>query len=149
MAGLTDELNYIQYDHSLESKYLPAIRSLIAKDLSEPYSIYVYRYFLCQWGHLCFMVLDSDASLVGVIICKLEADGKGIVAVDEITFSFLSAVTKTYHEVAHIGDEAGGQGIEKAVDAELAELRKVDEVVALREEAGGDEAEETAEEENG
>lgn len=65
MAGLTDELNYIQYDHSLESKYLPAIRSLIAKDLSEPYSIYVYRYFLCQWGHLCFMVrraiLDKTA----------------------------------------------------------------------------------------
>lgn len=50
------ELRYIQYEHSLEEQYLPSIRALISKDLSEPYSIYVYRYFLYQWGHLCFMV---------------------------------------------------------------------------------------------
>ncbi|KAM4057968.1 acetyltransferase (GNAT) family protein [Hirsutella rhossiliensis] len=66
-------LRYIQYEHELESQYLPAIRSLISKDLSEPYSIYVYRYFLCQWAHLCFMALDpADSSLIGVIVCKLE-----------------------------------------------------------------------------
>lgn len=53
---LPGELNYIQYQHSLEAQYLPAIRALISKDLSEPYSIYVYRYFLYQWGHLCYMV---------------------------------------------------------------------------------------------
>ena len=56
MTGLPSELRYIQYQHSLESQYLPAIRALISKDLSEPYSIYVYRYFLYQWAHLCFMV---------------------------------------------------------------------------------------------
>ena len=50
------ELSYVQYEHKFEAQYLPAIRSLISKDLSEPYSIYVYRYFLCQWAHLCFMV---------------------------------------------------------------------------------------------
>jgi hypothetical protein len=53
---LPGELSYVQYQHALEAQYLPAIRALISKDLSEPYSIYVYRYFLCQWGHLCFMV---------------------------------------------------------------------------------------------
>lgn len=53
---LPSELNYIQYAHSLEKTYLPSIRALIARDLSEPYSIYVYRYFLYQWGDLCFMV---------------------------------------------------------------------------------------------
>jgi hypothetical protein len=53
---LPGELKYIQYQHSLEAQYLPAIRALISKDLSEPYSIYVYRYFLYQWGHLCYMV---------------------------------------------------------------------------------------------
>lgn len=55
-AGLPPELRCVQYEHSLESCYLPAIRALISKDLSEPYSIYVYRYFLYQWAHLCFMV---------------------------------------------------------------------------------------------
>jgi peptide alpha-N-acetyltransferase len=56
VAALPAELEYIRYEHELEAQYLPAIRALISKDLSEPYSIYVYRYFLCQWGHLCFMV---------------------------------------------------------------------------------------------
>jgi peptide alpha-N-acetyltransferase len=55
-ADLPAELRYIQYSHALEKKYLPAIRALISKDLSEPYSIYVYRYFLYQWGELCFLV---------------------------------------------------------------------------------------------
>lgn len=54
--SLPSELKYTQYSHSLEAQYLPSIRALISKDLSEPYSIYVYRYFLYQWGHLCFMV---------------------------------------------------------------------------------------------
>jgi peptide alpha-N-acetyltransferase len=91
-AELVGELRYIQYQHSLEAQYLPAIRALISKDLSEPYSIYVYRYFLSQWGHLCFMVgkhrsrcpqlcltyfshqalNPADSSLIGVIVCKLE-----------------------------------------------------------------------------
>ena len=51
-----EELQYTQYDPDKEAQYLPAIRELISKDLSEPYSIYVYRYFLYQWGDLCFMV---------------------------------------------------------------------------------------------
>lgn len=57
--ALPVELSYVQYEHKFEAQYLPAIRSLISKDLSEPYSIYVYRYFLCQWAHLCFMVFIS------------------------------------------------------------------------------------------
>lgn len=61
--GLPSELKYIQYTHSLEAQYLPSIRALISKDLSEPYSIYVYRYFLYQWGHLCFMVFLPGSRL--------------------------------------------------------------------------------------
>ena len=49
-------LRYVSYGSEKESPYLPAIRQFISKDLSEPYSIYVYRYFLYQWGDLCFMV---------------------------------------------------------------------------------------------
>ena len=54
--GTPAELRYIQYHSSKERTYLSAIRQLISDDLSEPYSIYVYRYFLYQWGDLCFMV---------------------------------------------------------------------------------------------
>lgn len=68
-------ITYIQYDISFEQKYLPQMRALIAKDLSEPYSIYVYRYFLYQWPELCFFAIDDsteDKALVAVVICKLE-----------------------------------------------------------------------------
>jgi hypothetical protein len=54
------KLRYVPYGQEKESAYLPAIRQLISKDLSEPYSIYVYRYFLYQWGDLCFMVCPSS-----------------------------------------------------------------------------------------
>jgi peptide alpha-N-acetyltransferase len=54
------ELHYIQYDPDKEAQYLTAIRELISKDLSEPYSIYVYRYFLYQWADLCYMVCTSS-----------------------------------------------------------------------------------------
>ena len=52
----SDVLRYIQYEQNMEDEYLTAIRRLISRDLSEPYSIYVYRYFLYQWGHLCYLV---------------------------------------------------------------------------------------------
>ncbi|KAI1090528.1 acyl-CoA N-acyltransferase [Rostrohypoxylon terebratum] len=95
-AQLPGELLYIQYEHALEEKYLPAIRALISKDLSEPYSIYVYRYFLYQWAHLCYMALNPvDKSLMGVIICKLEHHAshsppthRGYIAMLAVTSSF-------------------------------------------------------------
>ncbi|KAI9800218.1 MAG: N-alpha-acetyltransferase 30 [Sarcosagium campestre] len=65
-------LRYVRYDGSKESQYLSSIRQLISKDLSEPYSIYVYRYFLYQWPDLCFMALDAKDNLNGVIVSKLE-----------------------------------------------------------------------------
>jgi hypothetical protein len=55
-SPLGSELRYVQYHSSKEADYLSAIRQLISTDLSEPYSIYVYRYFLYEWGDLCFMV---------------------------------------------------------------------------------------------
>ena len=59
----SDNIRYVQYDGRKEKIYLSAIRQLISKDLSEPYSIYVYRYFLYQWGDLCFMVRPQDCLL--------------------------------------------------------------------------------------
>lgn len=56
---VTDDMGTIslaQYDINQEDTYLPPIRELISKDLSEPYSIYVYRYFLNNWSNFCWMV---------------------------------------------------------------------------------------------
>ena len=64
------DLHYIQYDAHKEAQYLTAIRELISKDLSEPYSIYVYRYFLYQWADLCYMVcLHISAFQTVFLVC--------------------------------------------------------------------------------
>ncbi|KAF2457529.1 acyl-CoA N-acyltransferase [Lineolata rhizophorae] len=78
-ASLTNvpELHFVQYHISKEEEYLPVIRQLISKDLSEPYSIYVYRYFLLQWPDLCYMAQDADQNLIGVVVSKLEHHRSG------------------------------------------------------------------------
>ncbi|KAF8250232.1 acyl-CoA N-acyltransferase [Wilcoxina mikolae CBS 423.85] len=69
-------ITYERYDPKQEVTQLEAIRSMISTDLSEPYSIYVYRYFLYQWGDLCYMALDKG-QLVGVVVGKLEVHRGG------------------------------------------------------------------------
>jgi ribosomal protein S18 acetylase RimI-like enzyme len=66
------DLRYVRYDSARENEYVAAMRQLISKDLSEPYSIYVYRYFLYQWGDLCFLAMDDKDEMVGVVVSKLE-----------------------------------------------------------------------------
>jgi hypothetical protein len=61
-------LRYVSYGTEKESPFLPAIRQLISNDLSEPYSIYVYRYFLYQWGHLCFMVRQILFGFIFIVV---------------------------------------------------------------------------------
>ena len=48
-----NEIEYVSYRSELQ---MPDIMRLIQKDLSEPYSIYTYRYFIHNWPKLCFLV---------------------------------------------------------------------------------------------
>ena len=45
-------IEYVVYESELQ---MPDIMRLITKDLSEPYSIYTYRYFIHNWPKLCFL----------------------------------------------------------------------------------------------
>lgn len=51
---------------------MPGIVELIEKDLSEPYSIFTYRYFINNWPQLCFLANGSNGKCVGAIVCKLD-----------------------------------------------------------------------------
>uniref|UniRef100_A0A182VQE4 N-terminal methionine N(alpha)-acetyltransferase NatC n=1 Tax=Anopheles minimus TaxID=112268 RepID=A0A182VQE4_9DIPT len=62
------EISYQVYE---SERQMPAIMALIQKDLSEPYSIYTYRYFIHNWPKLCFLALHQD-TCVGAIVCKLD-----------------------------------------------------------------------------
>lgn len=46
----------VEYVGYQDESQMPDIIRLIQRDLSEPYSIYTYRYFIHNWPHLCFLV---------------------------------------------------------------------------------------------
>jgi peptide alpha-N-acetyltransferase len=75
-VGTAAEVHIDFVDYTDESM-LPEIQRLIAADLSEPYSIFTYRFFLHQWPTLCICVfLKDDAGvrgeMIGTIVCKAE-----------------------------------------------------------------------------
>ncbi|TPX31529.1 hypothetical protein SmJEL517_g05175 [Synchytrium microbalum] len=54
-----------------DESQLQAIMSLIENDLSEPYTVFTYRYFMHQWPDYCYLAMDGE-EYIGVIICRLE-----------------------------------------------------------------------------
>ncbi|XP_043284640.1 N-alpha-acetyltransferase 30-like [Venturia canescens] len=68
------DIRYVSYTSELQ---MPNIMKLIQKDLSEPYSIYTYRYFIHNWPKLCFLAMHEN-ECVGAIVCKLDIHRKVI-----------------------------------------------------------------------
>jgi N-alpha-acetyltransferase 30 len=64
------EITYTCYQGEHQLAFMAA---LIEKDLSEPYSIYTYRYFTNNWPDLTFLAMSGNAC-VGTIVCKLAPD---------------------------------------------------------------------------
>jgi len=65
----------ICYARYKDESQMPPIMHLITKDLSEPYSIYTYRYFIHNWPHLCYLAIH-ESRYVGAIVCKLDIHKK-------------------------------------------------------------------------
>lgn len=68
----TENIEYVAYQ---SERQMPDIMRLFQKDLSEPYSIYTYRYFIHNWPKLCFLAMDGN-QCVGAIVCKLDVHKK-------------------------------------------------------------------------
>ncbi|KAJ8455096.1 hypothetical protein ONZ45_g19052 [Pleurotus djamor] len=69
-ASTMSDIVYRQYGGEQD---LPHIMALVQNELSEPYVVYTYRYFLHQWPHLAYLAYPSDPATpdpVGVIVCK-------------------------------------------------------------------------------
>jgi peptide alpha-N-acetyltransferase len=47
---------------------------LIDRDLSEPYSIFTYRYFVAQWPKLCFLAVDPTGGRAAAAAAPKEND---------------------------------------------------------------------------
>lgn len=75
MATISKEnIKYSEYNSELQ---LPDIIHLIENDLSEPYSVYTYRYFIHNWPNLCFLVnlysishLSKERKITMIILGK-------------------------------------------------------------------------------
>nr|NP_726727.1 N(alpha)-acetyltransferase 30 A, isoform A [Drosophila melanogaster]Q95RC0.1 RecName: Full=N-alpha-acetyltransferase 30A; AltName: Full=N-acetyltransferase MAK3 homolog; AltName: Full=NatC catalytic subunit [Drosophila melanogaster]AAL29040.1 LD45352p [Drosophila melanogaster]AAN09042.1 N(alpha)-acetyltransferase 30 A, isoform A [Drosophila melanogaster] len=108
-----DEIVYKEYEaeHQMHD-----IMRLIQAELSEPYSIYTYRYFIYNWPKLCFLA-SHDNQYVGAIVCKLDMHmnvRRGYIA--------MLAVRKEYRKL-----KIGTTLVTKAIEAMLAD--NADEVV--------------------
>ncbi|XP_077286931.1 uncharacterized protein LOC143911774 [Arctopsyche grandis] len=67
-CALCGDVCFESYQSELQ---MADIMKLIQKDLSEPYSIYTYRYFIHNWPKLCFLAMHRD-KCIGAIVCKLD-----------------------------------------------------------------------------
>ncbi|KAK9117714.1 hypothetical protein Sjap_016661 [Stephania japonica] len=61
------EIEYVSYGGE---HHLPLIMRLVDAELSEPYSIFTYRYFVYLWPHLSFLAFHRG-NCVGTVVCKM------------------------------------------------------------------------------
>eukprot|EP00884_Botryococcus_braunii_P015734 jgi/Botrbrau1/2844/Bobra.0125s0049.1 len=111
-----DSNGYIYRRYKDEVSDLPTVMNLIDNELSEPYSIFTYRYFLHGWPHLCYLAYDGDHCF-GVIVCKLDTHGimqRGYIAMLVV-------------QDAYRGKGAGTMLVKKAIEEMV--LQEADEVV--------------------
>ncbi|EDV29154.1 uncharacterized protein TRIADDRAFT_18177 [Trichoplax adhaerens] len=100
------QLDYVSYESELQ---MPDIIELITKDLSEPYSIYTYRYFLHNWPRLAYLAM-VDSKCVGAVVSKLDMHKKTI----RRGYIAMLAVEKDYRKRG-IGSELVSLTIEQMI----------------------------------
>lgn len=99
----TTQIDYVVYVNELQ---MPDIMRLIQKDLSEPYSIYTYRYFIHNWPKLCFLAMHGTVC-VGAIVCKLDIHRH----VNKRGYIAMLAVDKEYRKL-----KIGTNLVQKAIE---------------------------------
>ena len=107
-------ISFIQYRDETQ---MPLIMRLIQKDLSEPYSIYTYRYFIHNWPNLCFLAMAEGGDCVGAIVCKLDMHKK----VTKRGYIAMLAVDSNYRK-RKIGSTLVKKAIEAMVEDEADEV---------------------------
>lgn len=64
-------MSEITYTTYTEESQMNELKSMIDLELSEPYSIFTYRYFIYNWPSLTILAY-IETEMVGVIVCKLD-----------------------------------------------------------------------------
>lgn len=122
-----DEL--IEYVNYTDESMLPDIQRLVSKDLSEPYSVYTYRYFLHQWPKLsiCVFSLNPETkqreNMIATIVCR----GKEQEDVEQGYIAML-AVDQSFRNKG-IGSKLVNLGIQRMIEHGCKEIVLETEVI--------------------
>ena len=54
-----------------EERQMATVMGIVDAELSEPYSVFTYRYFIKNWPELCVLA-HLRGECIGVVICKLD-----------------------------------------------------------------------------
>jgi peptide alpha-N-acetyltransferase len=65
-----EEIEYKMYNKE-EKGIIDKMGEMIGSELSEPYSVFTYYYFLEKWPQLCYIAYHN-LNIVGLILGKLE-----------------------------------------------------------------------------
>ncbi|EST07581.1 GNAT domain protein [Kalmanozyma brasiliensis GHG001] len=101
----SDEITFEPYTGEHQ---MPSIIQLIEKELSEPYIVYTYRYFVNQWPSLCFLAF-AGREAIGVIVCKLDRHLKG----SRLMRGYIAMISVKYE---YRGKGLGKRLVRRAVD---------------------------------
>ncbi|GFH60036.1 N-alpha-acetyltransferase 30 [Chaetoceros tenuissimus] len=67
----------IKFVNYKDESQIDIVMKLVGRDLSEPYSIFTYRYFLTRFPDLCIFAVpenDPNAEPIGCIVCKVDPE---------------------------------------------------------------------------
>ena len=75
----------IKFVNYQDEAQLDAVMRLVSSDLSEPYSIFTYRYFLMRFPELCILAVpEGGGEPVGCVVCKIDtSEGDGVTDVPQ------------------------------------------------------------------
>lgn len=98
-----------------EGAPLDDVMKMISDDLSEPYSIFTFRYFLTNWPELC-LYAERDGRPSAAVLCKVEKEGEKVVGyiamlVVRPEYRRLGIATKMIEEAVRRMRDAGCEAV--------------------------------------
>lgn len=74
-----DDFVYVSYTGE---KQMKLIQELCAANLSEPYSVFTFRFFVNNWPYLTYLAMDKKNGMkcVGLIVAQLKQSMEGYIA---------------------------------------------------------------------
>jgi len=93
-ASRHDGVEWCEYQGEIS---LPEVMRLVDDDLSEPYSIFTYRYFVKNWPSLCLLA-KIEGETVACVVSKAEVENSQLVAGETCYRGYIAmlAVNNTY-----------------------------------------------------